>query len=167
MLTELSVCFAWFFFLSGLFNKHQNPKGASWQRQINFLAAHIISLSLSVGTAPTLSSGCSLHSALCLHHQITNHITSAVILRRAACLHSVWLVCSVFRCHDLWRGPSRKMMIHQPCRRSGRSVSWLLVIIQCGGERNRDQACLYLEWPDDSIWSIMRQNDDDYISSCF
>lgn len=39
-------------FLSGLFNKHQNPTGASWQRQINFLQAQIVSLTLSLWALP-------------------------------------------------------------------------------------------------------------------
>lgn len=157
-------------FLSGLFNKHQNPTGASWQRQINFLRAQIVSLSLSVGTAPLLSEnswGRSLQSPLCLHHQITNHITNAVILRRTACLHFIRLVCSIFSCHDLWRSLSRKMMIHKSYRRSERSVSRWLVIIGCGRVCNWEQASFSLKWPDDSIQSIIWQNDNVKISCCF
>lgn len=159
-------------FLSGLYNKHQNPTGASWQRQINFLRAQIVSvsLSLSMGTAPLLSensSGRSLQSPLCLHHQITNHITSAVILSRAACLNSIRLVCSIFTCHDLWRSLSRKMMIHKSYRRSERSVSQRLVIIGCGRVCNWEQASFSLKWPDDLIQSIIWQNGSVQISCCF
>ncbi len=90
-------------FLSGLFNKHQNPTGASWQRQINFLQAQIVSLTLSVGTAPLLSEnswGRSLQSPLCLHHQITNHITNAVILRRN-CVFALYSTC-LFNLYMSW-----------------------------------------------------------------